>query len=530
MIGWRGGLVITLAALAALVVGNPAVWASEPGKLEQEGPCTGALSAGTLEELETSVRAEMDSALVPGLAYVVVQGDQVVYAKGFGVRKLGSGDAVDTHTVFEIGSASKAFTATMLAMVVEEGKLAWDDRVVDHLPQFRMQDPWVTHEFRVADLVCQRSGMPPYSLDGMSYLGFGRADIIRALHFVEPVTSFRSAFAYQNNLWLVAAALIEQKSGLTWEDNLDRRIFGPLGMVESTTSPEVLAGLPNVATGHFLVSETELQPIPPDWPYRHWIDTYGPAGSIRSTVIDLAQWLRLQINLGVVGQSRLLGAASVAYLHAPKTLVVVRGGTPNPTIGGDVMSYASGWVFQTSHRHPIVWHNGGTTGMHSIVGYIPEAQMGLAMLTNEPSNLVPEHALFKLADLVLGQPAGTTSVAGHALDMTAPRFVRRHVVSMGPPLSLERYVGTFVNPAYGPFEVRLSEGRLELVFGPLQHVGVLQPYSGNTFLMEWPAWPGMVSVVTFTVPAGQPAEKLTASWFEDVRSGEFVRVPSSSTP
>lgn len=504
--------------LVALALGVPAAVAQAPGA---------GLPDGALGELATYVEGEMAAAGIPGLAYLVVQGDQVVDTRVFGVKKKGGSEAVDAHTVFEIGSCSKAFTAAMLAMVVDEGKLAWDDRVVDHLPSFRMNDRWVTRELRVADLVCQRSGMPQYAVDMMSWMGFGRQDIIHALRFVDPATSFRSTYAYQNNLWLVAAALIEQKSGLSWEDNLDRRIFGPLGMAETTAHPEVIAALPNLATGHYKDASNELQPLPSDWPYASWLDVYGPAGGIRSTVKDLAQWLRFHINLGEVDDVRYLKATSVAYLHAPKTLVA---SYPLPLADGDFASYATGWFFQTHQRHPIVWHGGSTTGMHSAVGYLPEAGVGLAMLTNGAGNRVPEHAVYKLAELAYGLPAGTLGVPEAAVERSVLPPPRRPAVvaAMGPPLPLERYVGTYSNPAYGVVEVRLADGHLELVCGPDHIVSVLEPYSGNTFGYDWPGQPAAGSFVTFTVPSGGRAVKLTDEMYKDVRGGEFVRTGSGA--
>ncbi len=510
MSGPRGGLVAVLVVLAGVGLGTAAP-ASGPGRV---------LPAGTLEELARFVDTEMQAAGVPGLAYVVVEGDRVVDTRVFGVKRHGGSERVDAHTVFEIGSTTKAFTATVVAMLVEEGKLAWDDRVVDHLPGFAMNDPWVTREMRVADLLCQRSGMPPYALDSMSLLGFTRQDIVRALRFVEPLSSFRSTFGYQNNMWLVAAALIEQATGLTWEDNLDRRIFGPLGMASSTTNPEVVAGLADVATGHFWQDARTLVPIPADWRYRPNLDTYGPAGSIRSTVVDLAQWLRFNINLGVVDGVRLLDAAGVAYLHAPRTLA---GQSPR----GDVASYASGWFFQTLQRHCYVWHEGGTAGMHSVVAYLPESGVGLAMLTNEPESKVPEHAVTRLVELAYGlQTPAPATLSSERAAVPSRRLLR--VVPMGPPLPLERYVGSYTNPAYGTFEVRLGGGQLEAVLGPARIAMALHPLSGNTFTMPWPDFPGIESTVTFTVPSGRPAERVTVSTFEDVNGGQFVRASGGS--
>ncbi len=495
--------------------------------LAAAGPAVAApdgcnMPAGVLEELEAFVTAQWNNgARVPGLAYEVVQGDQVVLARALGVRRLG-GEPVTTDTVFEIASTTKAFTASMLAMLVEEGKLTWDDRVVDRLPSFAMHDPWVTRELRVADLVCQRSGMPAYSLDNMPFLGFDREAYTRAVRFVAPVASFRSTYAYQNNLWIVAGELIERLTGLTYEDNLDRRIFGPLGMASSTANPEVVAAMPDTASGHIWQADGTLALQPADFPYRNAINICAAAGGIRSTVTDLARWLRLHINLGEVDGTRLLEATSVAYLHAPKSLIV-DGSTPS--VNGDVLSYASGWLFMTVGRHPVVWHNGGAPGMHSIVGFIPEAGVGLVMLTNEPNNQIPEAALGKLAALVLApSPASASALAVMSRrDTPGQAAGRAEVVPMGPPLPLERYVGSYTNPAYGVFEVRVEDGRLEMVFGPNRIVGRLEPVSGNTFRMQWPAWAELVSTVTFTVPSGRPAERMNVSLFEDVDGGAFVR-------
>lgn len=533
---WRRVLVVTVVVVAALGAMALAGGPETPG---QVGEFDSTRLAGVIEDLESFINSEFSKpeTKVPGLAWVIVQTGQSVteYSRALGVKVLG-GEAVAVDTVFEIGSTSKAFTAAMLGMVVEDGKLSWDDRVVDHLPHFKMPDRWVTQEMRVADLVCQRSGLPEYSLDPMSTLGFSREQIIRAIRHVDPASSFRSTLGYQNNMWLVAAALIEKATGLTWEDNLDRRIFGPLEMGASTANPEVVAGMPNVATGHFYVKggtpdDDLVQPIPADWPYRGWVDTYGPAGNIRSNVLDLAKWLRFHISLGMAGDTRIMQAWNVALLHAPRTLAVYPSGSKqSPTPAGDSTAYASGWLYQTMSHHPVVWHNGSTTGMHSVVGFIPEVGVGFAMLTNRASHNLPEQALMELVRLVFAQPAGAAIVPEAVLGTAGRPPVRRldPVVAQGPALPLERYVGTYENRAYGAFVVRLREGQLELVMGPLQHVGVLHPLSGNTFSMEWTHWPGNSSEVTFTVPSGHPAARLTAQGFEDVDGGEFVRAGSGT--
>ena len=205
---------------------------------------------------------------VPGMAIAIVQDDKVIFAKGFGVKKAGGNDKVDQHTIFQIGSTSKAFTAALVAMMVDEKQFAWQDRVVDRLDQFQMFDPWVTREFRVADLMAQHSGLPPYAGDGQAFMGFDRAHIIHSLRYLKPATSFRSQYAYQNSFFLVAAALVEKYTGKSWEDNLKARIFEPLGMSATTAGLEGFQQAKNVTFLHQKTGD-KVEAIPADWPYHH---------------------------------------------------------------------------------------------------------------------------------------------------------------------------------------------------------------------------------------------------------------------
>ena len=199
-------------------------------------PLSGPELENVFREFERQVERALRDFQVPGMAVAVVQEDRVVYSKGFGVKETGKREPVDPHTRFQVGSTSKAFTATLVASLVDEGKLGWKDRVVTHLPDFAMADPWVTKEFQVRDLMAQHSGMKPYAGDILAMIGYGRDDIVRSTAHIEPVTSFRSEFSYVNNLWVTAAAVVEAKTGKTWEQNLQERIFDPLGMGESSSA------------------------------------------------------------------------------------------------------------------------------------------------------------------------------------------------------------------------------------------------------------------------------------------------------
>ncbi|MEO6323499.1 MAG: serine hydrolase [Thermoanaerobaculia bacterium] len=492
-----------------------------------------SVAAPSLPELLTNLESFASSAMVeekiPGMAYAVVKDDQVVFAKGFGVKKLGESAPIDDHTIFEVGSTTKAFTAALLGMLVDEGKLSWDDRVVDILPDFRMYEPYVTRELRIADLVSQRSGTPAYSLDMMSYLGFSRTAIEHAIRHVEPATSFRSTFGYVNHMWLIAGRVVEKVSGFPWEANLDRRIFGPLGMRESTADPEIVPLLPDVAVGHSDFFGGVLRPLPPDWPYRSWLDVYGPAGNIRSNVLDMAFWARLHLGRGRFEGTQIVKADTVDTLHASRVLIAAQ--------DGKTLSYASGWLRQEDPQGTIVWHNGETAGMHSIVALYPSSKMALIVLTNTNINHLPERMKEKLFDLLHpavaqasvssnARRSPTLAVAELALQDAPPRpsALVRPLIPI-PSLPLARYTGTYENPAYGRAVVKEKNGALVLVIGPLALEAPILPYSGNTWTLHFPDGPRPDTVLTFSLRPGQPADRFVAAVFDEVRGGTFTRVP-----
>ena len=487
-----------------------------------------AETGGVLEELEAYAVGIMQEQKVPGMAYAIVKDDEVIYSKGFGVKDAATGAPVDVHTVFEIGSTSKAFTTAVLAMLDDEDRISWKDPVLEHLPEFAMMDPWVTREFQIGDLVSQRSGMTPYSLDLMAFLGFNREDIVRAVRFVEPISSFRSTFGYVNSLFLAAAAIVEDKTGLSWEDNLDVSIFGPLGMTETTANPEVVATLTNIARGHMGTDSGELWPIPDNWTYGDWIDTYGPAGGIRSNVLDMSKWIRMQLGQGTFEGNQLVSAENIAAMHDPKVFV-------GNQVKGEIASYASAWVYNSFSPYPIVWHDGATSGMHSIVALIPKANIGLVVLTNTVPNTVPElimtkaYALYFHPESTPGAHTGSEASAMTGPGLFFPRPTRTETkAALSPQLSLplERYTGNYSNPAYGQITVSVVDNALHAVMGPKQLDIPLVSFSGNSFTGRLPDMPPASDsemLVTFAVPAGGNAREMVIDAFADVNGGRFTR-------
>ncbi len=346
-----------------------------------------------LAEFEDYAQRAMQEWQIPGMAVAIVADDMIIFAKGFGVKEVNGNDPVDTHTFFQIGSASKAFTAALVAMMVDEGKMAWKDKVIDHVPGFRMNDAWVTREFMIEDLLAQHSGMPPYAADFQAIAGFDRDHIMYSIRYIKPVSSFRSEFAYVNNLFLVAARTVENETGKIWEVNIRERIFDPLGMDESSMGRDSLVNSKKAATGHN-IQKGKVTPVPKtlNWPY-----IYGPAGGINSNVLDMAEWLRLQINDGMVDGNRLVSEENMNFIHTPKTIT---------SLGkGDRMYYCESWVYEEMRPYPLVWHNGGTTGFHAFVGFWTEPKIGIVILTNESTNKLAEALPHYFNDLYFGNPA-----------------------------------------------------------------------------------------------------------------------------
>ena len=241
--------------------------------------------------IDAYVEAAMRAWEVPGVAIAVVRNDSIVLARGYGVRELGKSDRVTPNSLFAVGSTSKAFTAAALGILVDERKLSWEDPVTKHLPRFQLYDPYVTRELTIRDLLTHRSGLPRG--DRLWHAsGYDRAEVLRRVRFLPPSWSFRSAYGYQNIMFLAAGEVVTAVTGKSWDDFVRERIFVPLGMSRSVTSTRPLATMSDVATPHQSIDGT-VRPV-------SWlnIDNVGPAGSINSSALEMAAWLRLQLGQG----------------------------------------------------------------------------------------------------------------------------------------------------------------------------------------------------------------------------------------
>lgn len=437
----------------------------------EAGPVGREAVEAAVPALEAYIQDFMEKAGIPGVAVGIVAGDRLVYARGFGVRRKGGTDPVDPRTLFQIGSITKSFAAGTEAVLVDRGLIDWNDRVIDHVPEFRLWDPWVTREFRVVDLLAQRSGLPPYALTGMVEFGYSRDAMIAALRHVEPITSFRSTFAYQNALHLVAERLVMSASGApSWEAFLREAILQPLGMNATGTTAEQIEANPNHASGHSLASG-EVLPIAFYPPFYN----AGAAGNINSNVEDMAKWLALQINRGRHDGRELIGEAALTHTWLPQVTISPRA------------AYASGLVVSFDDSGRVVWHNGGTDGFASFMGFDPERQVGIVVLTNLSLSGAADAIGNRFLDMVRGRPDTDHAAAllarleeeaaaeKEALEKNRPADPR-------PARTMIQYVGTYENPIYGRATVaQAGPSELTLTFGPGPTRVRLVPWSGDSF-------------------------------------------------
>jgi CubicO group peptidase (beta-lactamase class C family) len=421
-----------------------------------------------IPELEAYIGGGMKSFDVPGLAIGIVTDDKLIYAKGFGTRSKG-GEPVDTKTIFQIGSTTKAFLAATLAIAVDQGKLKWDDRIVDLDPDFQLKDPWVTREFRVFDLIAQRSGLPSHVNDGLGLLGIDETGLIRSLRDVEPVSSFRSTFSYTNVTHLEAGRVVAKQMGLAdWNAVLQKELFDPLGMKDSSYTAAAIEAAPNHANGYIWAPEgTTEVPFTQIFPY-----DFGGAGDINSNVENVARWVRLQLANGSFEGPRIVSPENLAVTRTPKVAM------------SDRLSYALGWVIQQTPNGTIVWHNGGTTSFGAYIGFVPDKNVGVVVLTNETNVGFPDAIGLWTLDRLLDNPrvdnvADTLTKAKAGFEAQAKMFAKPASPRPIPPLA--PLAGDFANSSFGRAEVTQDGDALVMELLGTGAKLKLEPWDGEVF-------------------------------------------------
>ena len=463
---------------------------------------------GSLNGFDDYVNKAMKEWEVPGIAIAIVKDDRVVLAKGYGVRKLGDPAPVDERTLFAIGSSSKAFTAASVAMLVDAGKVKWDDPVTKYLPGFEMYDPYVTRELTVRDLLTHRSG-----LQRGDFLWYGtelnRDEIVRRARFLKPTWSLRSTFGYQNIMFLTAGQLVAKVSGKSWDEFIAQRIFTPLAMNSSSTSINALKTANNVATPHAKFDE-KVQVIP----WRN-IDNIAPAGSINSNVLDMAQWVRLQLAQGTLQNQRLFSPAVAKEMHASQTIIRFEPPYSLWYPEAHFLNYGMGWFLSDYRGRKVVEHGGAIDGMRAEVALMPEEKLGLVVLSNSNGSILPVALMYRIFDAFLHAPARDWSAellkTSKTLEEQAKAAEKKQeserVAGTNPSVSLDKYAGTYRNELYGDVKVTYANSKLNVRYGP-SFTSDLEHWHYDTFRARFFAAGDAKVFVTFALNAQGKIETL----------------------
>jgi CubicO group peptidase (beta-lactamase class C family) len=444
-------------------------------------------------DLDDYVASSMKTFDVPGMAVAIVKDGKVLVAKGYGVRKMGEATPVDEHTMFGIGSNTKAFTTAALAGLVDEGKLSWDDPVYQRLPGFVMYDPYVSHEMTIRDLLTHRSGMGLGEGDLLFWppTTYTRDEIIYKLRFMKPQSSFRSHYAYDNLLYMTAGQIIPAVTGSSWDDYIRQHIFAPLGMKNSNTSDAQFKDGDDYAYPHEKL-EGKLQVI-----HFEVLDNAGPAGAINSCAEDMAKWVQLQLNRGkfVDREGRLFSEQQSKEMWTPQTILP----TPNPQgplagLKANFADYGLGWALRDYHGRKLVGHTGGVAGFVSRVMLVPDENLGVVILTNAEEGGAFDAILFHVLDYYFNLPP-TDWIGGYKLrrDMQEKEAAEIMKKAEGaragdskPSLPLEKYAGVYNDAWYGPITIKKESNGLVISFDHTPNMtGDLQQWQYDTFKAHW---------------------------------------------
>jgi CubicO group peptidase (beta-lactamase class C family) len=454
-----------------------------------------------------------------GLAVAVVKDGELVFAKGYGTRDINTGGDVDAHTLFAIGSTTKAITAAALGILRDEGKLDWDDRVTDHLPAFELADPYVTRELTIRDLLTHRAGLG--NADLLWYrTGRTSADIVERARHIDPAYSFRAGYTYQNIMYAVAGAVIEAVSGQSWADFVSTRIFAPLGMDETVALLADTAQRDNVAAPHYRLGG-ELVRVD-----NAAVDSVAAAGSIWSSVTDMSKWMRLMLGGGEFNGVRVLAAETHAELLRPQ-IVIPRGQFyPTSTLTQPHWTtYALGWFQHDYNGRFVSFHTGSIDGMVAINGLLPDAGIGVYVLGNLDHIEVRHALMYKAFDLWTGTTEGrdwSTELremyAGIQAQVEAAQAatVAMRVADTQPSRPQDAYAGTYSDPLYGDIVVAAGDAGLSFALGELG--GPMEHWHYDTFVVNFEQRQMGQGGVTFTLDANGNVAAL------DVFGRTFTRV------
>jgi len=444
-----------------------------------------------LHGLDAYVQQLMHDWHAPGLSIVVVKDDNVVLARGYGVRELGKPGNVDADTLFDIGSNSKAFTVGALGTLVSAGKLEWDTPVTDELKDFKLESPYVTQNVTLRDLLTHRTG---YCDPGAAWYTSDASDIVRRMRFQKPRYGLRTTFCYNNVQYLAASRFIPAITGQGWNDYVAAHLFQPLGMARTVSTEAGVASASNVAAPHGMVDDKPVV-VHRYWP--HNMDVFAAVGGIWSSANDMGRWMQMLLADGKYAGKAVLDPKVVDAMMTPHMLIQSGTGVGDEIRAwmpeGTFYTYGMGLFVQDDRGHEIVWHAGDIDGMASAVVLVPDARLGIAVLENmdhaDARFAIVAHVLQAMLDLpqhdlepALLAAAHKNETEGAAMDK---KLAATRVPGSKPPLPLADYPGTYTDNLGGTAHVAMEHGHLVLRLGNPDFTGDLAPWHDNTFRVTW---------------------------------------------
>jgi CubicO group peptidase (beta-lactamase class C family) len=445
----------------------------------------------TEQQVDNVVARTMKTFNVPGMAVGIVKDGKVVLAKGYGVNNINTGQKTDANTLFGIASNSKAFTTAALAMLVDEGKLNWDDKVTKYIAEFKMYNEYVTNEFTIRDLLTHRSGLGLGAGDLMIWPdghNFTPNDIIKNIQYLKPVSAFRAKYDYDNLLYVIAGEVIHRTSGLTWDDFIERRIMQPLGMKQSAASWKMLKDTTNAIVPH-VPTDGKLKVVK-----RYANPIFDAAAGIYSNVNDLNLWVIAQLNKGKYGNGQqLFSEERHKEMWTPQTIQPVRDPKPYKSY---FKTYGLGWQLQDFNGHLQVSHTGGLDGIVTQVIMYPEINLGIIVLTNQQSGAAFTAVSNTIKDSYLG-----ISNPDHVTALSADRLSKENEADQitdevwaavnknlktKTKINAKQYVGTYTDKWFGDVAITEKKGKLYFASKRSPRLsGEIFFYKDLTFVVKW---------------------------------------------
>lgn len=473
-----------------------------------------------IDSLDGIAEKTMKETGIPGMSIAVVRDGKVVYAKGFGVRKVGTTDGVNADTIFQVASVSKPIGASVVASVVGTGKVAWTDPVSKYLPDFALSDPYVTKNATIGDLYAMRSGLPDEAGDTLEWMGYNREQVLQRLRYL-PLAPFRAEYHYTNFGLTAGAQAVADAAGIPWEELSKQRLYAPLGMTRTTSNYAEFLKADNRATLHTKVNGAYGA---------HDIrdpQAQSPAGGVSTSANDMAKWMIMELGQGNYQGKQVVSAEALQESFVPR--MTSRAATAPAQRSGQI---GYGILVDTDSTGRMRYSFSGAfeVGAATTFTLVPSEKLGISVFTNAAPLGAAEAVSYEFLDRA---ETGSSSqdwlaVMGKVYESTENTPTPPPTPSApSAPAPLTNYTGVYTNTFYGPVTVTVEGGGLVAKFGPAARTFSLRPYDGNKFSAQVPYSDVWLPSVTFTVPDGGPATSVTFGQFDDAGQGTFTRAAPS---